>query len=83
METRSTPMTRDDKREIRNRGLGLDSLWRTLVDLFVGLCVLIPVLLFLVFLPLLAQMLTQEQMTVRSPAGMTTVDTRDGVPAPR
>ena len=83
MERRSTPMTRDGEHEVQSRGLGLDSLWRPLIDIFVALCVLTPVLLFLMFLPLLAKMLTTQQMTAQFPAGTSAVDARDGVTAPR
>jgi hypothetical protein len=80
MERQTTP-TPTGEREIRDRGMGLDSLWRPLAHLFLGLCVLVPVALFLLFLPMLAQMLSAQQMTARIPAGVVSVDTRGTAPA--
>jgi hypothetical protein len=71
-----------DEREIRDWGMGLGDLWRPIAGFFLWLCVLIPVALFLLFLPLLAGMLSTGQMTVRVPAGVSGVETRGAIPAP-
>ena len=67
---------------ILERGTGLVDLWQAIAQLFLWLCMLIPVALFLLFLPLLAGMLSTGQMTARLPAGVASVDLSGTAPAP-